>query len=83
MIVARLVQPRQQMIGARPRRSGTYPEPAADLGLAGGGKRRALLVANSDPRQSLVAPPRVGKRIERIPYNAKNLTDSHFRECRG
>src|ERR1700733_15662923 len=49
-------------------------EPAGQLGLAGGGERRAFLVADTDPFD-VAAPYRVGKRIERVADQAENVFD--------
>jgi len=43
--------------------TGTHGELAAELGLAGGGKRRTFLVADTYP-SDLAAPDHIGRRIE-------------------
>ena len=50
------------------------PEPAGELGLAGGGQRRALLVAHADPFD-LAAAHRIGKRIEEVADQGEDLAD--------
>ena len=55
MIAARLVEAGDQVSAPRPRRAGADAEPAGQLGLAGGGERRAFLVANADPFNAAAA----------------------------
>src|SRR4029077_9113768 len=49
MITARLIEASDQVRAARTGRAGAYPKPARELGLAGGGECRALLMADADP----------------------------------
>ena len=60
-------------------RAGADAEPAGQLGLAGGGERRALLVADADPFDAAAAN-RVGERIERVADQAEDLLDPDLLE---
>ncbi len=76
MIARGLVEPGDQMRAARAGRAGADAEPAGQLGLAGGGERRAFLVADADPFDLAAAPNRIGQRIERVADQAEDLRDA-------
>ena len=59
--------------------AGADREAAGELGLTGGGQRRALLVADADPFD-VAASNRVGERIERIADQAEDLPDADLLE---
>src|SRR5271166_2787792 len=62
------------MGAARAGRTGADPEPAGELGLAGGCKRCAFLVAHADPFD-IAAANRVGERIERVADQSEDMLD--------
>ena len=79
VIAARLIEAGDEMSAAGPGRAGADPEPAGKLGLAGGGERRSLLVADADPFD-IAAADRVGERIERVADQCENMLDSNLLE---
>ncbi len=76
MVLARLVQPGNEMGAARPGRPAAHAEPPGQLGLAGGGERGTLLVADADPFEAVAVADRVGERIERVADDAEHLGDA-------
>ena len=68
-----------QMIAARSSGAGTHCERAGDLGLAGGGLRRAFLVADANPLD-LAASDHIGKRIERVADQSEDVADADLLE---
>ena len=79
VVAARLVEPGDQMGAARAGRAGADAEPAGELGLAGGGQRRAFLMTDADPFD-LAAPDRVGERIERVADQSEDMFDADLLE---
>ena len=81
VVAAGLVEPGDQMRAAGPGGAGADAEPAGQLGLAGGGQRRAFFVAHADPFD-LAAPHRIGQRIERVADQPEDLLDADLSERR-
>jgi len=59
--------------------AGAYRELTGELGLAGGGQRRALFMADADPF-NLALPNRISQRIEGIANQSKNMFDADLLE---
>jgi len=74
MVAARFIQSGDEMRAAGPGRAAADREPAGELGLAGGGKRGALLVADADPFDVTVANG-IGERVERVADQPENVLD--------
>src|SRR5260370_909531 len=74
MVAARFIEAGDEMRAAGTGRTGTYGEAAGELGLAGGGERRAFLVADADPRD-VAAANRIGERIERVADQSEDVLD--------
>ena len=55
--------------------SGADGEPSGELGLAGGGQRRPLLVADAHPFDE-AAPIRVGEGVERVADETEDMPDA-------
>jgi len=62
VIAAGLIEARDEMSAAGPRRAGADRKPAGKLGLAGSGERRSFLMADADPF-NVAAADRIGERI--------------------
>jgi hypothetical protein len=85
MIAAGFVKTGNQMSAPRTGGACTHPEATGEFGLAGGGQRRSLFMADADPFD-LAPSNRVREGIERVtdqseyvldPYLFKN-TNQHF-----
>ncbi len=63
VVASGFIEAGDQMGAARAGGAGTHRELAGKLGLAGGGERRAFLMADADPLD-LAVPDRIGERIE-------------------
>src|SRR4051812_27759434 len=81
MVLACFIEPGDQVIAAGTCRAAAHAELACELRLPGRSQRGAFLVSHADPLDRLLAPHRVGERIERIAHDAKNLTDSYPGKC--
>ena len=79
MIAARLVESCDQMIAAGAGGAGANRQLAGELGLAGGGKGRALFMTDADPFD-LASPHRIGQRIEGIADQSEYLFDADLFE---
>jgi hypothetical protein len=79
VVAARFIEAGDQMRAAGAGGAGADREPAGKLGLAGGGKRRAFLVADADPFD-VAAANRVGERIERVADQSENVLDPDLLE---
>ena len=78
MIFVRLIQSRNQMIGARPCGAAAHCELAGQLGLARSRQRGTFFVPYSYPLHAFVSTYGVGKRVERVTHHAEYLTDTDF-----
>src|SRR5580700_3703663 len=67
------------MRAAGARGAGANPEPAGKLGLPGGGKGCAFLVADADPFY-IAAADRVGERVERVADQSEDMLDPELLE---
>ena len=79
MVAARFIKAGDKMRAAGSRRAGADRELAGELGLAGGGKGCAFLVADADPFY-VAAADRVGKRVERVADQSEDMPDPELLE---
>ena len=79
MVACSLVETRNQVGAAWPRRSGAHREATGELGLAGRGQGSTLLVPDAHPLYSAL-PDGIAQRVQRIPDKAENLLDSNLFE---
>jgi hypothetical protein len=57
------IQAGEKMRGSRSRRSSANAKPSGQFRLAGGGKRRALLMANAQPLDTFFPPNCIRERV--------------------
>jgi len=79
VIAGGLIEARDEMSAAGSRRTGADRKPASKLSLAGGGERRSLLMADTDPF-NIAAADRIGERIERVADQCENMLDPNLLE---
>ena len=79
MVATRFIETRDEMGTARAGCAGADAELAGKLGLTGGRKRGAFLVANADPFD-VTAANRICERIKRIADQSKNVPDPNLLE---
>ena len=77
MVACSLVETRNQVGAAWPRRSGAHREATGELGLVGRGQGSTLLVPDAHPLYSAL-PDGIAQRVQRIPDKAENLLDSNL-----
>lgn len=65
----------EQMDGPGPDGSHADPERAGELRLGAGGERAGLLVTDADPLKALLAPDRVGDRVQGVADDAPDVGD--------
>ena len=72
----RVVEPVEQVDGARTDRAHADAERPGQLGLGAGGERAGLLVPYADPLQAVVAADRVGDRVQGVADDAPDRSDA-------
>jgi len=78
VILARFVEPGDEVVGARPGSAAAHAEAAGDFRLTGRGQRRAFLVPHADPLHLVLPPDRVSEGVEGVTDNAEHLVGSEL-----
>ena len=79
MIARSLVEAGDQVRAAGACGAGADAEPAGELGLSGGGQRRAFFMPHADPFDPALAH-RVAERIQRVSDQSEDLLHTNFFE---
>ena len=75
MVTARFVKTGDKVRATGPGRAAADRKLAGELRLAGGGKRRAFLMAHADPFD-FAAADCIGERVERVADQSENMLDT-------